>query len=604
MSYSFTVASEADLNKALEEIDAGGPLADRNTHDTITLTANITLSTDLFAINVPSGNSLTINGQGFTLDGDGRYRGFFDYAGMFSLNNITIQNTVAAGGAGGGGGAGLGGGLFVASGAVTNLSDVTFAADHAVGGTGGTDSNGGGGLGGAGGAGGGGGGVGSTANGAGEDSNGNVTAAGAGIVLGAAPGGSFSGSTGGADGGGGDEFFNAGVGGGGGGVAGGDGSPGLTSDGGAGGFGGGGAAGVVGGNGGFGGGGGGGAAYVVGIGNVSGTGDSGGFGAGAGNGSQGGGGLAAGGAVFVQRGGSLTFGEGIIATSTAVGGRGANAGEGLGGGLFIQGSQQITFAPAADQYLIISSAIADQTGSGGTGADAGAGSVLINGAGVVDVRTADTFSGGISIASGTLSLESPGAAGGGAIAFTTGSTGNMRIALGDTPTNTILNFQPGETIDLGGIGLATQATLGAGNVLTVSGGLEQVTLNLDPTETFPRFQLSSDGVGGTNVTLEPAFYVSNEAQLNAALKTIDVGGTSSAPNMFYTITLTADIALTTDLAAINLAGGSDLEIAGSGHTLDGGGTQRGLFDYAGTVNIDDLTVWLRKIVGTRSAEPS
>ena len=61
------------------------------------------------------------------INGGGTFRGFFDYAGVLNLDDLTIADAVATGGRGGtaepvgfsdgagGGGAGLGGGLFVAS---------------------------------------------------------------------------------------------------------------------------------------------------------------------------------------------------------------------------------------------------------------------------------------------------------------------------------------------------------------------------------------------------------------------------------------------------------------------------------------------------------
>jgi len=50
---------------------------------------------------------------------------------------------------------------------------------------------------------------------------------------------------------------------------------------------------------------------------------------------------------------------------------------------------------------------------------------------------------------------------------------------------TITGFGNDDLIDLKGIGTATTATLGAGNVLTVAGGAGgPVTLQLDPTQSF------------------------------------------------------------------------------------------------------------------------
>jgi Ca2+-binding RTX toxin-like protein len=72
---------------------------------------------------------------------------------------------------------------------------------------------------------------------------------------------------------------------------------------------------------------------------------------------------------------------------------------------------------------------------------------------------------------------------------------------------TISNFATGDIIDLTGIGLATSATLDANNVLTIAGGSSgPITLQLDPLQDFSglTFQLSSDGAGGTSITLVPA----------------------------------------------------------------------------------------------------
>ncbi len=85
--------------------------------------------------------------------------------------------------------------------------------------------------------------------------------------------------------------------------------------------------------------------------------------------------------------------------------------------------------------------------------------------------------------------------------------------------------------------------------------------------------------------------VSTIAQLNAAIVQADSLAINSGTS---TITLTADIALgTVALEAINLDTGNVLNIIGNSHTLLGGGTvspQRGLFVYAGTVSVTDLTI--------------
>lgn len=116
-------------------------LASAVSGDTINFTGNITLSGALPAVAA----TLTINGNGFTLDGAGTYQGLQITAGTVLLQNLTIQNAVAQGQggssaniAGGGGGAGLGGGLFVGSGANVTLANMNFSSNQALGGGGGT----------------------------------------------------------------------------------------------------------------------------------------------------------------------------------------------------------------------------------------------------------------------------------------------------------------------------------------------------------------------------------------------------------------------------------------------------------------------------------
>jgi Cellulase (glycosyl hydrolase family 5) len=86
--------------------------------------------------------------------------------------------------------------------------------------------------------------------------------------------------------------------------------------------------------------------------------------------------------------------------------------------------------------------------------------------------------------------------------------------------------------------------------------------------------------------------VTDIAGLNAAIVAAD-GATSGT----VTITLANNISLgSTALEAINLHSAVTLDIegrdspTGSDHILDGGNTQRGLFVYAGTVNISDLGI--------------
>jgi hypothetical protein len=478
---NFHAGSIAELDNAISQMDVSGGNAAPNAHYTITLTANIDLTDRLYAFNLMSGSSVTINGANsaggnFTIDGLGNTRGFFVYSGTVEIDHLTLQNTRALGGTsdnGGGGGAGLGGGLFVGSAGHVTLDDVSFSGDSGVGGGGGGPSSslgggGGGGLGGDGGRGGGGGGIGAGGGSYNFENGGNgivLGAAGGGpgvTIMGGADNGSAAGSNGGGGGGSGNipdpNHPGQGVpsGGAGGGVAGLPGGDGtgirgggydgyVGGDGGFGGGGGGAEAGI-GGHGGFGGGGGGnGGAGGFGGGGGGAEWDSniapgaGGFGAGSGGPannlnfdySAGGGGLGAGGGIFVQQGGTITIAGGSLAGGSAAGGTGGNgqhtgpmAGTGFGSGIFIQGNQTISFAPAAGETLTIGDVIADQTGSGGGGNNAGSGGILVSGGGRVALTAANTYTNGTEVSgSGTvLSISADNNLGSGTLKLDNGTT--------------------------------------------------------------------------------------------------------------------------------------------------------------------------------------
>lgn len=544
------VTDTASLSTAIDAADAAtsGDIV-------INLASNIVETAALEAINLQPGVTLTINGQGHTLSGGNSFRGLFAYAGTITIQNLTISAALAQGGRGGsegaGGGAGLGGGLFVAgtnpgltSGANVTLDNVTFTANRAVGGVGsggggnfegnlgpyGT-AGGGGGMGGDGGsydiAGGGGGGIGGAGGTGGVGLAGIApgAAGGGGGAAAGSPNGAFGGGAGGGGGGTGvaGSFGNAGGGGiggstgsaaagGNGGFGGGGGGGGGTSTGGNGGFGGGG--GSSGGNGGFGGGGG----------DRSQTG-----GFGAGNGStaadrngtwsyyDGGGGLGAGGAVFVQAGGVLTIAGGSASGGSVAGGLGGTGyqevsppssrnGEGLGAGYFLQGNQILNFAEVAGQSTTASAVIADQTGSGGTGANTGAGSVVVSGAGTLVLAATNTYTGGTQIAGCTLDLAASGAAGSGSIAFTGTTPAELKLEGAALPaggafTNVVSGFGANHTIDLAGLGFAADAgaTI-SGDTLKVSSGGVTDWLTLGNIASAPTSLMAvNDGYGGVLV---------------------------------------------------------------------------------------------------------
>jgi large repetitive protein len=552
VSTVYNVANEAQLNAALTIIDDFGGRLGAGTDFTINLSgADFVLDTALQPVSLAAGQSLLINGAGNTLNGGGTQAGLVIDAGNVTVEELTIADAKAQGSSGS---PGLGGGLFAGGGAIT-LNDVVFDDDSAIGGAGGTG--------------------------------------------------------------------NAG-------------------------------------NGGFGQGG-------------SGAGALGGFGAGNGATDAGGGGLGAGGDIFVQSGTTLVIQGGSLASGSvaggAAGGTGAQTGQGFGSGIFLQGSASVDITVATGQSLTIAGAIADQTGSGGTGSFAGAGSVVIgdasgandgtviftgtndytggtniesgtlqigvpgsdgalagnvtlaagttlvsdasgnadfsgsitgagsvvqNGSGTLVLSGANSFSGGLHLNAGTTDLLNANAAGTGTIQFAAGAGETLQIGAGDAPANVIAGFTFSDTIDLQGIGTATSATLTSGNTLQVIGNFGTVALQLAPEQDYAgnAFVVKADGTGGTDVNAVPlTFAVTTEAQLNAALVAIQTESTELSAGQTITVDLSgANISLTSDLEAVNVAQGTDLVIDGGGGTLDGMGDQRGLFIYSGNVTVENLAI--------------
>jgi hypothetical protein len=137
----------------------------------------------------------------------------------------------------------------------------------------------------------------------------------------------------------------------------------------------------------------------------------------------------------------------------------------------------------------------------------GSGSFDQAGTGTTVLGQTSSYSGGTALHAGTLELAAFDAAGTGAITFESGAqTLTIDKAALDHGhlDNTIEGFGVGDTIDLAGIGKATQATLSADNVLTIPGGNSgTITLQLDSHAYASglNYQLSSDGHGGTKITV-------------------------------------------------------------------------------------------------------
>lgn len=597
------VSNDATLRSAITSAAAG---------DRIVFQNSITLAADLPTV----GTNVTIVGNGNTLSGNNQFRGLFigGFAGTtqtavaVSIQDLTISNARAQGGSGtvgSGGGAGLGGAIFVANQATLNVSNVTLATNSALGGAGGGPgaSGGGGGMGGNGGTTvGGGGGLGIGSNGGTNVSSGSGGIA-TGGTGGGAGGGTF-GSAGGANGGGGGGANNGSGpgnngGGGGGGVGG---ANGVTDGvGGAGGFGGGGGAAVAGGGGagGFGGGGGGGnnggatgAGGFGGGGGGGGTGATGGFGGGnggtGGGGGGGGGGAGMGGAVFVQQGGTLNITgafnvNGGTATGGAPGFGTATAGSGFGSGMFLQGNGTVSFTPAAGVTQTVSDVITDQTGSGGSGGNAGSWTLSKSGAGTLVLLTANDYSGGTTVSGGLVSFAA-NSLGTGAITLNGGGLQWIAANTSDVSAQLVGIGANGATFDtngnnvsfatpLGGTGGVTKAGAGAltlSGANTYSGG---TTVNAGTLELAPGASLQA----GSALTVNGGTFATNGDISIGALA--GSGGAITLAGV-----LTADSGESTTLAtAISGAGG--LTKSGAG-TLNLTGTHT----YTGPTNVNGGTL--------------
>lgn len=429
-------------------------------------------STPNFSVVLPI-QTITINGNNFTLSGSNSFRGFFVRGGNVVINNLTFSNFRAIGGTGsplfnnggGGGGGGFGGALFVSNGSTVTLNNPMFINSNATGGAGGTSIGQGLGLGG-------GGGGGFLGNGGAVDGSSGASGGGGFAFAGGAS--EVSGGGGGGTGGQGFDATLAGGGNGGvdfglsaGGTGGasnlsGAGGPGLPGPSGTGGGGGGDsqdAPGGVGGLGGFGGGGGGGAAADN---DVGGTGGMGGYGGGGGGGGQSAtasGPSGAGGAGGFAGGGG--GGAGSEEVAPIVGGTGGIGGFGGGGGG------------------------AGGGGDGGTGGVGGAG-----GHGGGNGAPSTATGGGVSVTGG--------GGGGGA-----GFGGAIFIERGGALTiNGSATFQ-GNTVTggaggFGATGFATTGSAAGADIYMMSSG--SITFNITSNVNIPNPIQGDTGAGGGSTT--------------------------------------------------------------------------------------------------------
>jgi autotransporter-associated beta strand protein len=421
---------------------------------------------------------------------------------------------------------------------------------------------------------------------------------------------------------------------------------GTTAGGGNGGFGGGGGAGdEFGGAGGFGGGGGGGSGmFINNPGGGGGAGGTGGFGGGNGAGTNvlppsvtglfapGGGGAGMGGGIFVREGGTLILGSGFVNSNSVAGGAvgtslygGAQAGSAYGEGLFLQGNGTLTLAPPAANTMSILDDIADQTGSGGTGGNAGSWGVVVMGAGQAYLGGDNTYSGGTTIEPGArLRINRNSALGSGAVTIKDQAT-----LVAETNANTIANP----------IGLAGTATIGVFTATTISGpitGGGNLVVSATANGSYGTLRLSNGGnsySGATTITagtlaLSGAGSIASSSGLFLASgATFDISGATNGASITTlanapgssgadeiialgskTLTITNATAVTTFYGGVIQDGGiasgtgGGLVIAGGNQILNGINTYTGsttirsgaaLFLFAGSLGAGDYAGAIR-----------
>ncbi|WP_048863318.1 pectate lyase-like adhesive domain-containing protein, partial [Acidisphaera rubrifaciens] len=100
MGTTINVSTQAELNAAIEQVDSAAAGA-----FTIDLTGNVTEGeagqpAGLYVIDAATGVTVTINGEGHTLDGGGANGGLAVYAGKVTVASLTIEDTIAKGGQG------------------------------------------------------------------------------------------------------------------------------------------------------------------------------------------------------------------------------------------------------------------------------------------------------------------------------------------------------------------------------------------------------------------------------------------------------------------------------------------------------------------------
>ena len=116
---------------------------------------------------------------------------------------------------------------------------------------------------------------------------------------------------------------------------------------------------------------------------------------------------------------------------------------------------------------------------------------------VLTITGMNLLSGGMVLSgNSTIDLTPVNSIGSGIITFVPNSGATLILEAGVALSNQINGFNPGDTIRLVGFAANATATMGAGNVLTVSDGVHSVDLHLNPGVDFSQFQFDVTAYGG------------------------------------------------------------------------------------------------------------
>ncbi|HZL00284.1 MAG TPA: hypothetical protein VFC47_10315, partial [Caulobacteraceae bacterium] len=281
----------------------------------------------------------------------------------------------------------------------------------------------------------------------------------------------------------------------------------------------------------------------------------------------------------------------------------------------LHGDQTLLFAPGAGQETDIGGSITDDAGSG---AGSGVGRLVIQGAGKTVLDAGDSFTGGITVDSGSLDLNAPGAGGsggvtldGGDLTFSTpdaissspivfGGPGATLSLIGNFPlglANTIEGFGAGDQIILNDA-YAPAPIVEAGNIVLV--GLAE--FHFDPSQdlsagvfyvTPTQYYVGGQAQPGQSLQFEQLDYnVASPAALANAITGVDASPLMAGRDgraITLTQGLTAAGPLTSALPAIDLPAGASLTIDGEGQTLDGGG-ETGFVLSGGPLTLENLSL--------------